>query len=201
MNLAQLTLRVATLKAIAEFVDTEYTKARAEAEEVYRENGIRGVNITLPGGDVIGGVSVKQPDPHVKVDEDAVIAWVAEHVPTELEEYLDPSVQLDQEAIEWARANRDDLLRRRVRRVWRAELAKQIKTENGCVIDPATGDATKVAEVKPVKPSGAFSLSPDPNGERSERLLKALRDGELSGLTPLMLTAPGNGEPAGGEPE
>jgi hypothetical protein len=198
MNLADHTLRVATLKAIADFVDTEYKQARAEAEEAYRENGIRGVNITLPDGEVIGGVTVKQPEPTVKVDEDAVIDWVAEHVPTEIEEYLDPAVQLDQEAIEWARANRGDLLRRRVRRVWRDELAKQIKAEGGCVLHPATGETTKVAEVKPVKPSGAFSLSPDPHGERSKRLLNALRDGELSGVTPLVLPAPPNDERAGG---
>jgi hypothetical protein len=190
VNLGDITLKVATLKAIADFVEKEYVKARTEAEAAYREHGVKAIAITLPDGQEIGTSTVKKPGPSMKVDEDAFLAWVEEHTPAEVEEYLDSSVLMDQEAIEWARANRDDLLKRRVRRVWRDEKEKQAKANDGCVIDESTGESTKVAEVTVNRPTGAFALSADSHGERMELILAALRAGELTSVVALPIAAP-----------
>ena len=78
-----------------------------------------------------------------------------------------------------------------VRRVWRDELRKQAAAEDGCVVDPQTGESSKVAEVRKIRPTGAFALSADPYGERSKRILAALRAGELAGLLrKLLLSEP-----------
>jgi hypothetical protein len=187
MNLAQHSLRVATLAALGELVKKEYEAARKEAEAAYRANGIKKLAIALPDEGPIGEITVKQPGPTVRMDDDLLLEWVQKHTPDEVEEYLDSSVLLDQEAIEWAREHRDDLLRKRVRAVWRTELVKMATGNGGFVIDTQTGDSTKVAEVTPNKPTGAFALSADKHGERAARLLAALRAGELAGITNLAI--------------
>ena len=187
-DLSDLSLKVAALAAIAALVDDEYKKARRAAEEAFKANGIKSLTINLPDGEEVGGITVTSPSASVSYDEDALLAWAAEHTPAEVEEYLDASVQLDQEAIEWARAHRDDLLRRRIRQVWRKELDKQAKGNGGYVIDTATGETAKVAEVTPNRSTGAFSLSPDRHGERAARLITALRSGELAGVTALAIS-------------
>lgn len=199
MNLSEITLKVATLAALTDWAQKQYAEARAEAAEVYKANGIKKLAIQLPDGDVIGDITVKQPSPTVKLDDEALIAWVAEHTPTEIEEYLDSSVLLDQEAIEWAREHRDDLLRRRVRAVWLKEKRAEAVANDGHVIDADSGEATKIAEVTANRPTGEFALSADPRGERARRLIEALRAGELTGIPTLpqpAITAgevPGNG--------
>jgi hypothetical protein len=189
VNLAEHSLRVATLAALVALVDAEYKAARKEAEAEYKANGIKKLAIALPGGELVGDITVKQPDPTVRMDDDLLMEWVEKHTPTEVEEYLDSSALLDQEAIEWAREHRDDLLRKRVRGVWRAELQKMATGNAGFVIDTTSGEATKVAEVTPNMPTGAFALSPDKHGERAARLLAALRRGELAGITNLAITS------------
>lgn len=192
MNIADHTLKVATLEAVVAFFTREYKAARAEAEAAYRENRIRKATIETPSGDELGDVTVKQPKPTVAMDEEKLLAWVAEHTPAEVEEYLDTAVLTDEEAIAWAREHRDDLIRRRVRPVWRAELEKTALGHDGHVFTD-TGDATKVGEVVKGKPSGAFALPPDRGGERGRRLMAALLAGELTGVTSLSIAAPAEG--------
>lgn len=194
MNIAEHSLKVATLEALVAFFTSEYKAARSEAETAFRENRVRKATIETPSGDDLGDITVKQPKPSLVMDEEKLLAWVAEHTPAEIEEYLDPSVLLDEEAIAWAREHRDDLIRRRVRRVWRAELEKTALGHDGHVIDEDTGDATKVAEVVKHRSTGAFALPPDRNGERGKRLMAALLAGELTGVTTLQIAAPNGGE-------
>lgn len=182
MNLSEITLKVATLAALTDWTQQQYAEARTEAAAAYKANGVKKLVIQLPDGEVIGDITVKQPGPTVKLDDEALISWVAEHTPAEIEEYLDSSVLLDQEAIEWAREHRDDLLRRRVRGVWLKEKRAEAQANGGYVIDHQTGDTTKVAEVTANRPSGEFALSADPHGERAGRLIEALRAGELTGI-------------------
>lgn len=197
MNLAEHSLRVAALDALVAFFTTEYKTARAEAEEAYRDNKVKKVSIETPAGEVLGDITVKQPSPTAVIDEDKLLAWVAEHTPAEIEEYLDAAVQLDEEAIEWARGNRDDLLRRRIRRVWRDELVKQLTANDGQVIDTQTGSATKVADVVLHKATGEFTLPSSRGSDRRSKLMTALLAGELTGITTLQIAAPAEG----GEPQ
>ncbi|MFG2001757.1 hypothetical protein ACGFNU_21660 [Spirillospora sp. NPDC048911] len=195
MNLADHTLRVAALEALVAFFTTEYKAARREAETAYRDNKVKKVTIETPDGVQLGDITVKQPSASVVIDEDKLLAWVAEHTPHEVEEYLDTAVQLDEEAIEWARVNRDDLLRRRIRSVWRAELVKQLTAHGGEVIDERTGAATKVADVVPVRATGEFSLPPKGGSERRSKLMAALLRGDLKAIpvTALSIVAPAEG--------
>lgn len=188
MNVAQHSLRVAALQAIVAFVTTEYETARKEAEVAYRENRIKAATIELPDGTPLGDITVKKPQQTTVMDEEKLLAWVEEHTPAEVEEYLDSSVLLDEEAIAWAREHRDDLLRRRIRKVWRDELQKMAALHNGEVID-SNGEATKVAEVTRHAATGAFMLPPDRDGARAKQLMAALLAGELAGVTTLAITS------------
>lgn len=197
MNIAEHSLKVAVLEALVAHITKEYKTARADAEAAYRDNKVRKVTIELPNGDELGDITVKQPKPAVTTDEEKLLAWVAEHTPAEVEDYLDTSAQTDQEVIEWARANRDDLLRRRIRPVWRAELEKLIAANDGYVIAEGTGEATQVAEVTKLKATGAFALPQDRSGDNKRRLISALLAGELTnvleGVTTLAIAAPTDG--------
>jgi hypothetical protein len=189
VNLAEHTLKVATLAAIATFFSDQAEQARRDAEVVYRENGIKKLTIALPDGELVGDVTVKQPGPTVKYDEAAFLKWVEDTSATEIEEYLATAALLDQELIEYCRENgRDDLLQKRIRKVWRSELEKRAKDNDGDLIDESTGEATTVATVTKNKPTGAFALSQDPQGVRAKRLIEALLAGELNGVIELPVT-------------
>jgi hypothetical protein len=197
VNLADITLKVATLAAIASFFGDQADQARREAEVIYRDNGIKKLVIALPGGELVGDVTVKQPGPTVTYNEAALLKWVLDHSATEVEEHLAADALLDQELIEYCRENgRDDLLQKRIRKVWRAELEKRAKANDGDLIDEDTGETTTVATVTKNKPTGAFALSQDPTGERAERLMTALLAGELKGIVemPVVLALPAGGE-------
>lgn len=196
MNIAEHSLKVAALEAVVAYFTAQYKTAREEAEAAYLSNKVRKASIETPDGEYLGDITVKQPKSVLVMDEEKLLAWVAEHTPAEIEEYLDAAVLLDQEAISWAREHRDDLIRQRVRKVWRAELEKTALAHDGHVIDEETGDATKVADVVNHKPTGAFALPPDRNGERGKRLMAALLAGELAGVTTLQIAAPEGGEEA-----
>lgn len=189
MNLAEHSLRVATLKAISNFVGKEYEAARKDAEAAYRENGIKSLTVSLPTGETVASITVIQPGPSVRVDEAALLEWAIAHTGTEVEEYLDSDALLDQELIEYCRENRDDLLHQRIRRLWRDELQKTLTANGGQVVDTLTGEATKVAEVTANKPTGAFSLLGLDKASNA-LILAALRAGQLAGVTPLALAAP-----------
>lgn len=189
MNLADHGRRVGVLKAVLDLVTAEYAKARKAAESAFVENGIKGgVVVALPDGTELGGLTVKQPGVSVSVDDEALLAWVAEHQPDEVEEYLDSAALLDEEAIAWAREHRDDLVQRRVRGVWRKELLKRVADAGGFAVDPETGESARVAEVTTNKPTGAFMYTPD--REACELVLEALRKNELGGVTTLSIAAP-----------
>jgi hypothetical protein len=197
VNIAEHSLKVAVLEALVAHFTKEYKAARTDAETAYRDNKVRKVTVELPNGDELGDITIKQPKPAAAIDEEKLLAWVAEHTPAEVEEYLDTAAQTDQEVIEWARVNRDDLLRRRIRPVWRAELEKVVTANDGYVISGDTGEATKVAEVVKHKATGAFALPQDRSGENKRRLIAALLAGELSsvleGVTSLSIAAPTDG--------
>ncbi len=188
MEISELSLRVAALNALSAFVTAELKAARKDAAEAYRANGIEKLNVTLPSGEVVGAITVTKPSPSVVMDNDALLAWVEEHNVTEVEEHLTEKALTDQELIEWARKNRDDLLKRRIRPVWRDELVKQATANGGFVVDTVTGESANVASVIPVTPSGAFTLRPEK--ETAALLLTAIRNRQLDGITNLTIAAP-----------
>jgi len=194
-TLAETSLRVAVLAAIADYFAEAATTARREAEAAYKDNGIKSLSVSLPDGEWLADITVKKASQSVTVNEDDLIAWVEKHQPAEIEEYLDSSALLDQEVIEWAREHRDDLLHRRIRRVWRDELQKVLSANGGYVIETETGASTKVAEITTVVATGAFALSTDARKERHDQIMAAVLAGDLAEVidTPVTRAVTGGG--------
>ena len=187
VNVADHSLRIAVLKAILDRIGAEYTDARKAAEEAFRNNGIKALSVSLPDGLEVGSISVKKASTTVDVDMEKLLDWVAEHTPTEIEEHLDEAALTDQELIEYARTHRDDLLRRRIRGAWESELMHQIRSHDGHVVDPTTGESTKVADITTGRPSGAFAYNPDRTAAAVILAAISRRELQVPGLTVLPL--------------
>lgn len=100
----QAALRVAVLDAIKAAADDEMAEARADAEAEFKaatagfraSTGALQVDITLPGGDVIGHLSVKAGAKSSETDETGLHEWAAERNPEALEPYVLPGAGTDQ---------------------------------------------------------------------------------------------------------
>jgi hypothetical protein len=179
-------LKVAALAAMVAFFEEQYTQARQDAQTAFRTSGIKKIGIKLPDGEEVGEITVKEPTPAIQaIDEDALVGHVERFTPGEIEEYLDPAALLDQELIEYCRTRRDDLLKKRVRQVWRDEMKKQALKNDGFVIDEVKGESTKVATIVKPKADGSFALAADKYGQRADRLMTELLAGRLGNLVEL----------------
>lgn len=90
MNLRDLALEEATLKALADMVKERLTTVRAELQSgldtAEKEAGTRQIAATLPDGTTVATLSLTDPNPEAKViDPDAFKAWVIEFFPSEIE--------------------------------------------------------------------------------------------------------------------
>ncbi len=90
MNLRDLALEEATLKALADMVKERLTTVRAELQSgldvAEKEAGTRQIAATLPDGTTIATLSLTDPNPEAKVtDSDAFKAWVIKFFPSEIE--------------------------------------------------------------------------------------------------------------------
>lgn len=90
MNLRELALEEATLKALAELVKERMTEIRSALQSgldtAERESGTRQIAATLPNGTPVATLSLTDPKPEARiVDAEAFMRWAMTAYPGEIE--------------------------------------------------------------------------------------------------------------------
>jgi hypothetical protein len=187
-------LRIAALEALAFTVAAEYEQARAEAEPVFaaiRKKGNPQQEVLLDG-EKIGMISVKAGQTVTSPDSVALLAFAREHLPSEVEEYIDPAALDDPDIAGYIRTFHAGFCQERVSAGTRKALLGQAAGAHGYVVAPG-GEKEKVAEVTTGDPTGAFSLLGAGAQHRRNRIIADWRAGRLPEfiLGPLSLPAAG----------
>lgn len=171
-------LRVAALRVLSDAITTEARNVRAEAEAEFArlrtDAGVKSLTVALPDGTEIGTVAIKTGAREVSWDEDAVRAFAADVAPTEITETVDPAVLEDPTVLQFLREHKPDAFTTTVRPGWLKTLKPD---DDGCVVNPATGELVKVAEVTTAAPTGKFAYTP--TKEAAARVVAAWQAGEL----------------------
>lgn len=182
-SLRDANLRVALLKAFAEWVETELNTVRAEHRDDlvarYQEEGTKSFDVKLPDGTKVGTISLSIPNDRVDItDQTALIAWATSNDPTLVKTVDHPAVpahttvELDPKRF--------------------SEFLARVKTgSDGSVIDPDTGAVVDGLTHKPGGPPKSYSVRYTDDGR--EHIGTALRAGHLSHLiagTPLAIGDP-----------
>jgi hypothetical protein len=193
-------LRVAVLSALLDAVKAEHSAARkAAAAEfaIVRADGQKQQAVMLPDGTEIGLVSIRAGTPTVAVTEAALEAWVREHVPDGIEEYIQPEALKDAEVLDMLKACFPGTVRERIRPEVRTALLAEMTESGGKVADKSSGEVEQLGEVEQHKPSGAFSYRPAKGAQ--DRIVSEWRAGRLTEIAfgPLALPAPDEGGPHG----
>lgn len=187
-------LRVAVLDVLADEVNAGYKAARKEAEPAFaevRKGGTPQQEALLPDGTKIGLISIRGGGAAVTPDEAAVTAWVREHNPEGIEDYLIPQAVQSADVVALVKAYYPELVASRVRGPVHKALIDEARSGGGYVVDPDSGEKGKIADVAEGDPSGAFAWRPGP--EARDKIIAAWRHGDLRGvdLGPLALPAGG----------
>lgn len=193
-------LRVAVLGALLDVVKSEYGKARDAAEPefaVMRAEGQKQQAVMLADGTEIGLVSIKAGTPTVAVTEAALEAWVREHVPDGMEDYIVPAALTDAEVLDMLKACFPHAVRQRIRAATRTALLAEMADSGGKVTDKASGEVEQLGEVENHKPTGAFSYRPAKGAQ--DRIVAEWRAGRLAEIAfgPLALPEASPGADAG----
>jgi hypothetical protein len=193
-------LRIATLEALAFTVAAEYENARAEAEPVFaaiRKKGNPQQEVLLPNGEKIGLISIRVGVTVATMDPVALLAFVREYQPAEVEEHIDPAALKDPDIIEYVKAFHPGYAGERVTASTRKTLHDQAAKAHGYVV-AADGEKAKIAEVSTGDPTGAFSLLGAGAEHRRNTIITEWRAGRIPKeiLGPLALPA---ALPAGGD--
>lgn len=156
-------LRVAVLGAVLDTVKAEYTRARSDAMAAFapiRADGQTQQKALLPDGSEVGLISIKEGATSVTVDEDALEAWVREHVPDGIEPVITPAALADLEVLEMIAACFPGSVTEQVRPSIRAALVKEMTDNDGKVADKSTGEVALLGEVTRHDPTGEFAYRP-----------------------------------------
>lgn len=113
-------LRVAVLDALTAEAEAELARARDEAAAAFKaavsatgfraSRGALQVEITLPGGQVIGHLSVKAGAKVAETDETGLHEWAAERNPEALEPYVLPEAGTDKRVLDLLAGKCPDLV-------------------------------------------------------------------------------------------
>ena len=177
----ELTLRVAVLRVRKDQVSAAFNAARAEAEKAYAPHRMRGnrtLTPVLPGGIEAGTVSIKAGAVHVAFDEEALFALIAECEPENIEDWVDPAVLADRRVLDLIREHFPEMVAKRVNPGRRPELAQECIDSDGKLLNTASGERVKVAEIMRADPTGEFAYTPGKKGTAA--ILAALRDGTVT---------------------
>lgn len=90
MNLRELALQEATLKALADLVKDRLAEVRSQMQSgldaAEKDSGTRQIAASLPDGTAVATLSLTDPKPEARVIDEAVFkAWVIDHYPSEIE--------------------------------------------------------------------------------------------------------------------
>ncbi len=116
------------------------------------------------------------------------------HQPGLVERYLLPGAEQNAAIVDLVAAHHPRLVGERIRPGDLKALLKQVAETGGNVVDPATGEASKVAVVTPRPPSGRFSYRPAPDARA--RIVAEWRNGALPGADLGVLAVPPSRESA-----
>lgn len=180
MNLNPHVLKVAVLRVRNDELTARYEAARRAAEAVLagpRLNGLKTLAPVLPGGAEAGSLSVKAGRRDV-VFNDKLLDLVRETEPHCVEDYVDPGALRDKRVLDLLREHLPELVRQRVGAGRRAELEEACAESDGWLVNTASGERVKVAEVYRVDPSGEFAYVPGKKG--TEAILAALAAGTVT---------------------
>lgn len=192
MNPREHALRVAVLDVLADEVNAGYKAARKEAEPAFaevRKGGTPQQEALLPDGTKLGLISIRGGGTVVTPDEAAVLAWVAEHNPEGIEDYLIPQAVQSADVVALVKAYFPELVATRVRGPVHKALVDEAKVSGGYVVDPGGGEKGKIAEVSEGDPTGAFAWRPGP--EARDKIIAAWQRGDLRGVELGPLALPG----------
>ncbi|GAA0975868.1 hypothetical protein Q7689_01050 [Nocardiopsis tropica] len=175
--------KVAALRVLSDRVGAEYTAARREAEQAFKEMrttlGVKSLDVLMPSGESAGSLSITGPKRTITWDEPALVDLVERVAPTELVEEIAPAALTDRDLLAVLKETRPDLIRRTVQPAHRKNLAELLSAD-GTLTDSTTGEIVKVADVKITPPTGSFTFAP---GDRAEEaVLEAWHAGELAGV-------------------
>ena len=190
-------LRVATLDALTDIAAGALAQARAEAQPVLAEKRRNGdgnqQTAMLPDGTEVGVLSIKSGATTVSPDEDALLAWVAEHCPGELEDFIDPAAWSNVDVVDLVKAAFPQLVKTRVRESARKKLLTEARAKGGKVTN-ADGEFSVIASVVPHLPTGEFAYKPKDGA--AQRIVAEWLAGrlEVPGMQEL-LALPRGGDP------
>ena len=153
MNVSELAMQAAVLKALLDEVSARVKVTKAQAEAAFRETGTTGAGAQLPDGTKIATVTYTGGDSKSArvTDENVFLAWVLREHPEQMELIVRPAYQkglLDA-----------------------AEKAGQ-------PVDPTTGETVPGVAVKNTTPYVSIRFKPG----AKEAVVAAWRAGELSGV-------------------
>lgn len=168
MDIAQLALEEAALKALSDTVNDRLKEVKNAMQEQLVGNGISKVTATLPDGTKVATISRSDAKPAaVVIDDDAFLAFVRSIAPGEI------STRLVTE----------------VRPAYRTTLLAQMTAAGVArIVDTETGELHDVPGVE-VKATRALTHSVRPSTGGKEAIAEAWRTGQLAHLNPFQLEA------------
>ena len=168
MDLAQLALEEAALKALSDTVNDRLKEVKNAMQEQLVGNGISKVTASLPDGTTVATISRSDAKPAaVVVDDDAFLAFVRSIAPSEI------STRLVTE----------------VRPAYRANILAQMTAAGVArIVDTETGELHDVPGVE-VKATRALTHSVRPTTGGKEAIAEAWRNGQLAHLNLLQIEA------------
>lgn len=169
MDIAQLALEEAALKALADSVNDRLKEVKATMQEALVGNGISKVTATLPDGTKVATISRSDAKPAaVVIDDDAFLAWVRTAAPSEIHTRLVTEV----------------------RPAYRTTvLAQMTAAGTPQVVDTDTGVMHDVPGVE-VRATRSLTHSVRPVTGGKEAIAEAWRSGRLAHLDLLQIAAP-----------
>ena len=153
MNVSEIAMQAAVLKALLDEVSARVKVAKADAEVAFRETGTTGAGAQLPDGTKIATVTYAGGDSKSArvIDENAFLAWVLKEHPEQMELVVRPTFQ-------------------------RGLLDAAEKA--GQPVDPSTGETVPGVTVKNTTPYVSIRFKPG----AKEAVAAAWRAGELPGV-------------------
>jgi hypothetical protein len=181
VNIRDLNLRFAFLKAVADAIDAELKAERSAHTstllEKWRDEGTKSFNILLPGsGAKVGTITLTEPKPSTDVvDEAAFLAWCKENRPDAIAVEVIPAIP--EQVIPAQPERRREYVDPKAQTAILAELKA---ADDGDVVDPETGTLVDGVEHKPAGEPRSFSVRYEKDGRAD--LALAYRRGQLDHL-------------------
>jgi hypothetical protein len=172
LTLKQRNLRFVLEKTVVDILKAEVDKNRAnlmtDLLNIYDETGNKSFSVHIPGAEKVATITIAEPKPTTKVDDEALLAWCREHRPDLLEAVHHPA----QEA--W-----DEV---KLRDTAAAELAKASKLA-GTLYMTEDGELIDGIEYEPAGRPKSFTVRYEGGKDGQQRVIDAWKSGELAEIT------------------